>query len=101
MEGLSGMNGQTNTVRAVRRRAALFDHLVRAQQNRWRDREAQRRGGLAVHDHLELGRKLHREIARLLAAQDAIHIGGGATEDVHPVFSVRSKPPALANSDSP
>src|SRR6516225_2419391 len=31
MEGLSGMKGQTNTVRAVRRRAALLDHLVGAQ----------------------------------------------------------------------
>jgi hypothetical protein len=26
-----------------------------------------------------------REIARLLAAQDAIHIGGAATPDVYPV----------------
>ena len=29
-----------------------------------------------------LGRKLHWEIARLLAAQDAIDIGGSATQDV-------------------
>jgi putative ABC transport system substrate-binding protein len=29
-----------------------------------------------------VGRQLHREIARLLAAQDAIHIGGGATNGV-------------------
>jgi hypothetical protein len=27
---------------------------------------------------------LHRQIARLLAAQDAIDIGGGATKEVHP-----------------
>ena len=45
-------------------------------------------GGLAVHDHLELGRKLHREIARLLAAQDAIDIGGGTTIVVYRVGSV-------------
>ena len=36
----------------------------------------------------ELGRKLHREIARLLAAQNAIHISGGATRDVYLVDSV-------------
>jgi hypothetical protein len=45
-------------------------------------------GGLAVHGHLELGRKLHREIARLFAAQDAIDISGGATNDVYHVDSV-------------
>ena len=36
----------------------------------------------------KLGRKLHREIARLRAAQDAIHIGGSATEGVYLVSSV-------------
>ena len=39
-----------------------------AQQNRGRYGKAERVGGLAVDDHLELGRKLHREIARLRAA---------------------------------
>src|SRR5262249_13125116 len=38
--------------------------------------------------HLELGRKLHREIARLLAAQDAINIGGATTPDVYLIGSV-------------
>ena len=63
----------------------LFNHLVRAQHYRWGYSKAERLGGPAVHDHLELGRQLHREIARLFAAQDAIHIGGGATPDVYPV----------------
>ena len=66
----------------VRRAPALFDHLVGAQQNRWGYRKPERRGGLAVHDHLEFCWKLHREIARLLAAQDAIDIGGGTTKIV-------------------
>jgi hypothetical protein len=35
-------------------------------------RKAKRLGGLEVQNHLELGRKLHWEIARLVAAQDAI-----------------------------
>ena len=52
--------------------------------------KAERRGGLAVYDHLRLGRELHREIARLLVAQDAIDVGGGT----------ESKPPSLAMSDS-
>jgi hypothetical protein len=50
--------------------------------------KTERHGGLAVHDHLEFCRKLHREIARLFAAQDAIHIGGGATKVVYWVGSV-------------
>src|SRR5262249_25148433 len=36
----------------------------------------------------KFGRKLHREIARLRAAQYAIDIGGGATKDVYPVGSI-------------
>src|SRR5215470_13888685 len=67
---------------------SLFDHLVRAQQNRWGYGKAERRGGLTVHDHLELGRKLHREIARLRAAQDAIDISRGTTKDLYQVGSV-------------
>ena len=34
--------------------------------------KTERRGGLAVYDHLELGRKLH-------SAQNAIDISGGTT----------------------
>ena len=43
----------------------LLDHLVRAQHYRWGYRKTERLSGLQVHDHLELGRKLHWEIARL------------------------------------
>src|SRR5262249_28719707 len=50
--------------------------------------KAKRRGGLAVHDHPEFCRKLHREIARLLAPQNAIDISGGATPVVYLVGSV-------------
>src|SRR6516165_4970090 len=66
----------------------LFDHLGCAQHYRWGYGKAKRLGGLAVQDHLELGRKLHREIARLRAAQNAIHVGGGATIEVYRVGSV-------------
>ena len=71
----------------------LFDHLVSAQQDRLRHRKTERLGGLDVHDHLVFRRKLHREIARLLAAQNAINISGGATIAV---YQVGSKPPSLA-----
>src|SRR5262245_32406897 len=54
--------------------AVSFDHLVGTQQNRWGYGETERLGGLEVDDHLKFYRKLHREIARLRAAQDAIDI---------------------------
>jgi len=67
---------------------SLFDLLVRAQQNRWRYGKTERLGGLEVQDHLVFHRELHREIARLRAAQNAIHIGGGTTNGVRQVVSV-------------
>src|SRR6516225_4892585 len=66
----------------------LLDDLIGEGKQRRRHGDAQRPGGLEVHDHLEFCRKLHREIARLLAAQNAIHIGGGATKEVYLVDSV-------------
>src|SRR6516164_3032183 len=66
----------------------LFDHLVGAQQDRRGYRKAERLGGLEVHDHLEFCRKLHREIAGLFAAQNAIDISRGATNKVYLVGSV-------------
>jgi hypothetical protein len=58
----------------------LLDHLGGAQQDRRGYGKTERLGGLEVHDHLEFCRKLHREIVRLLAAQDAIDIGRAATK---------------------
>src|SRR6516164_3172842 len=66
----------------------LFDHLVGAKQERLWDGEADRLRCLEVQDHLELGRKLHREIGRLCTAQNAIDIGGGTTKEVYLVDSV-------------
>src|SRR6516162_1440720 len=68
--------------------AGSFDLLVAAQQNRWRHRKTERLGSPKVQDHLELGRELHRKIARLIAAQDAIDISGGAAKAVYHAVSV-------------
>src|SRR6516165_3842007 len=67
---------------------ASLDHFVGAQHYRWGYRETERVRGLAVQDHLKFCRKLHREITRLVAAQNAIHIRGGATPRVYLVDSV-------------
>src|SRR5215471_5209234 len=66
----------------------LFDDLGGAQQYRWGYGKAERLGGLEVHGHLELGRKLNGQLCRLRAAQDAIDISGGTTKGVYPVGSV-------------
>jgi hypothetical protein len=58
-----------------------------------RHRKAERLGGLEVDDHLELGRKLYWEIARVCAAQDAIDIGGSATKVSTASGPKESKPP--------
>ena len=93
------ISGRLLMTRCCRRRSNcsalrdfLLDDLVGAQQNRLRHRKSKRLGGLEVHDHLELGRKLHREIARLLAAQDAIHIGGGTQFRQSATMVFRSEP---------
>ena len=81
-----GRLGQLSAIN--RHNQHLFDDLVGAQQNRWGYGKTERRGSLAVHGHLELGRKLNREIARFLVAQNAIDIRGGTTKDIYLVGSV-------------
>src|SRR5215831_5212892 len=73
---------------SFRWRLQLVDHLIGPQHDRWGYRKAKRLGGLEVHDHLVFRRKLHREIARLLASHDAIDVSGGTTPDVYLIGSV-------------
>src|SRR5262249_58024903 len=81
-----GRLGQLSAIN--RHNQQLFDDLIGAQQNRWGYRKAERGGGLAVQDYLKSRRKLHREIARLLAAQDAIRHRRRRTIEVYRVGSV-------------
>ena len=62
---------------------SLFDHLGCAQHYRWGYAKTERLGGLEVQDHLKFCRELHREIARLFAAQDAIDISRGPTPRIY------------------
>ena len=60
--------GERGGERARRRcDTELFDHLIRPQQQRRRDGEAEGAGGLEVDDQLEFGRLLDRDVVRLCA----------------------------------
>src|SRR5262245_54310216 len=56
-----------------------FDHLVGAGEQRWRHRETERSRGLDVDDHLDLRRKLDRQIASFRALQNFIDKRRGST----------------------
>jgi len=48
----------------------LFDDLLGAGEDRWRDRQAERLGGIEIDHQLEGRRLLDRQIGRLRALQD-------------------------------
>ena len=54
----------------------LLDHLVGAHQHGRRHVEAERLCGLQVEHGLVPGRRLHRQVGRLLALEDAIDVAG-------------------------
>src|SRR6516225_9885149 len=57
-----------------------FDHLVGAAEERDRDCETERLGGLHVDDEFHFRRLLHRQVRRVLALEDAA--GVDATETI-------------------
>src|SRR5215831_16215332 len=65
-----------------------LDHLIRSRQHVRRNRKADLLGGLQIDDELELRRLLHREISRLGAFQNLVHIRGSAAEQVGGVRAI-------------
>src|SRR5258708_14039007 len=70
----------------------LLDHRIRPLQERRRDRQAERLGGLEVDDQLELGRLLDGEISRLGPLENLVDIEGGPPIVVRHVDAVRHEP---------
>jgi hypothetical protein len=56
--------------------SASLDHLVGTGEQSWRQLEAKRPSRLEIDDELVFGRRLHRQIGRLFALEDTIHVAG-------------------------
>ena len=79
--GHSGTSGLCHErTQAPQQTTALFDHLVGGGEERWRKGDAEGSGGLQIDHHVKLGRRLHRQVGRLLAAEDAPDIAGRAPQ---------------------
>jgi len=73
-------------------RSVLTQYLVRSEQQRWRDRQTERLGGLDVDHQLELYRSLDGQIVRCRTLEDAIGIARRACNIIEEVIPVRQQP---------
>ena len=84
----------TNGNCAAQQRASLFDHLVGAGEQGWWNGEAERLRSLEIDDQLEFGWLLDRQVARLGAFQNFIHIRRGKAVTVNYSWAVADQGPA-------
>src|SRR5215216_617764 len=68
--------------------APLFDHLVGAGEHGCRHIEAERFRGLEIDDQFVLGRRLHRQVGRLLALEDAVDVSSRAPKLVEEIRAI-------------
>jgi hypothetical protein len=69
----------------------LFDHFVGAFEQRPRHCDTQWLRGLEIDHHLVLGWRLHRQIARLLAFEDAVELTGCVPKLVIEIWPIRDQ----------
>jgi hypothetical protein len=63
-------------------RAALFNHLVGAQEERFRDRQPKCLRGLEIDNQLELGRLHDRQVSGLFPLENSADIDAGLAQHV-------------------
>jgi hypothetical protein len=68
--------------------ATLFDHLIGAGEQCWRQIEAKGLCGPRIDDQIKLGWLLDWKIGRLRPAQNLVDIVGGAPKQVRDVCSI-------------
>src|SRR6516164_1000812 len=78
-------------IRLSQQHSCSLDYLVGAREHRDRYLEAERPSGLEIDDQLEFGGELDRQIAGLLALEDAIDIFRRAAVEIDIVDAVRGK----------
>src|SRR5262249_34662907 len=71
---------------------SLLDHLVRLEQERRGEGEAERLGRLEVDDQVEFQGLLHGQVPRLGAVQNLVHIGGRAAVQVPQAWPIGQEP---------
>jgi hypothetical protein len=75
----------------VQQLGSLLDHLIGATLHGLWHGNAERLGGLEVDRKLEFGRRLHRQVSRFLALEDAVDIAGGTPKPVPKISSIRDQ----------
>src|SRR5467141_1888068 len=76
-------------------RGRSLNHLIRPLQERRRDRQAERLGGLHVDDQLELRGLLDGQVGGLGALEDLVHVGSGVAKKPSNVLSIGHKAPGF------
>src|SRR5262249_36201246 len=75
--------------------ARLLDHLIRQEEQRWRDRDPERLGRLEVDDQLEFYGLLHRQVGGLGAFQDLVYVRGSTPEQIPNAYAIGHEPASL------
>jgi hypothetical protein len=72
--------------------AASFNHFVGAGEQRGRDGEAEHLRGPKINNQLQLGRKLHGQIAGRCSGQDFLHVNCRTAKTLPQIDSIADQP---------